>query len=142
MSEMALAHFNVFWFSGLLLPAAVMIYAATRRNRSVTTVLALASVAGTYLLSVLACKRKWDLRVAYVWEKYDLSNQYLAEPMPEEAQRAFVDGANLIFTGFVLAPAEALLATLFWYAVGRAWHTSRPNRAVQAVEPLRFNDQY
>lgn len=142
MSEMGLAHFNVFWFAGLVLPAALMLFASGNGVRSLTVFLVLVSIAGTYVLGVLACERKWDLRVAYVWEKYDLANEHLGESMPEEAEYAFADGANMVFTAYLFAPIEALIATLFWYAVGRAWRRRRVRQAPQVVDQFQFKDQY
>jgi hypothetical protein len=78
----------------------------------------LLSVSSTYLLSNLAVQTKWRIR-----------NEIAVTD--EERVYATADGANLVFTAFFFAPAEAVIYTLGWGWIGsRIWRRPVSRMAV------------
>ena len=109
MEELAAARFNIFWFLWLLAPLVVMLAATFRHRRWDLIVGAAVSLASTYTLSNLAVQEKWRI-----------GNEIAVTP--EELAYATADGANLVFTLFLIAPIEAILLTSLWGFVGwRIW---------------------
>ena len=109
MEAMAAARFNIFWFLWFLAPLVVMLTATFRHRRWDLVVGTVVSLASTYTLSNLAVQEKWRIR-----------NEIAVTA--EELAYATADGANLVFTLFLIAPLEAILLTLLWGFVGwRCW---------------------
>jgi uncharacterized membrane protein len=116
MSEMAAARFNVFWFLSFLAPAAIMLLAASLKEKRIFVAGAVVSLVATYTLCNLAVQEKWQTRV----EIAKTENQLEA---------ATADGANTVFTAYLFAPLEAVLYTWFWGYIGRkAWPVLKKRR--------------
>ena len=105
MEAMEAARFNIYWYLSLLTPLLVMAVATYRRKKSIMWSGAAASLVATYLLCNLAVQAKWETR----WR--------IAQT-EEEQRYATADGANLVFTAFIIGPFEAILYTSIWGVVG------------------------
>ena len=116
MNEMAAARFNIFWYLSLVAPLVIMLAATYWRRKSVLWLGACVSVVATYLLCNAAVQTKWQTR-------FEIAKT------EEEKNYATTDGANLVFTAFIIGPFESILYTSLWGVVGwRAWPRIRkPN---------------
>jgi hypothetical protein len=117
------ARFNVFWFLSLLTPAAIMLAASLGRRWWLSGAAALASLAITYWLCLLAVEQKWTTRL---------------ELATTEAQRQWVydsDGGNQAFTAVVTGPLEAIAYTALWALVGwklvSMYQDRSPNKSLE-----------
>ena len=74
------------------------------KTKWLIVVVILASMAATFVLSNLAVQEKWDIR------------QQIAQA-EQKLRRACADGANIVFTFLIFAPAEAIVLTTFWFVL-------------------------
>jgi hypothetical protein len=120
------ARFNVFWFLSIFIPAVIMLAASLGRRWWLSGIAALASVATTYWLCLLAVSRKWSLRL---------------ELAATEAQRQWVydsDGGDQAFTAVVTGPLEAILYTMLWAFLGWKLVSMYQSRSSnKSMEPAR-----
>jgi len=107
------ARFNIFWFLSLIAPAAIMFAATYFQRRWILILGILLSLSATYFLCNFSVQEKWRIR-------------FESAKTEQEIERASVDGANLVFTLLVFAPAEAVTYTGLWAVVGwRTWRRVR-----------------
>jgi uncharacterized membrane protein len=102
---MEAARFNIYYFLTFVTPAVLMLAAGVSRKVVMLFIVAILSVVVTYLLDVKAVDTKWATRIRLARTE-------------EEMEYATADGANLVFTGYVMAPVEAILYTTLWGVVG------------------------
>ncbi|MCW8929067.1 MAG: hypothetical protein OQL19_02375 [Gammaproteobacteria bacterium] len=83
-----------------------MFFAAYIKQWKVTIIAVIISLLLTYALSNMAVIEKWDLRL----------ESAVTENLLEEAT---TDGANKVFTLYIIAFLETVFFTWFWYWIGR-----------------------
>ena len=109
MKAMDAARFNVYWYLSLAIPFLLMIVVTYWRKKSILWSGVAVSLVATYLLCNAAVQTKWQTR----WE---------IAKTEKEQRYATADGANLVFTAFIIGPFEAVLYTGIWGFVGwRLW---------------------
>ena len=109
MEAMEAARFNIYWYLSLAAPLVVMAVATYWRKKPVLWIGFIVSLVATCLLCYAAVQTKWETR----WQ--------LAQTEAEQ-EYAAADGANLVFSAFIIGPFEALLYTTVWGFVGwRIW---------------------
>jgi hypothetical protein len=109
MNEMFAARFNIWWFLSFIAPALIMIIGAFWHKKWVLIIAILLSLVTTYMLCNLAVRKMWDTRCKIAKTE-------------EEIAYATADGANLVFTAFVIGPFESVLYTTIWGVLGwRLW---------------------
>jgi|GEM_PF-5946580 len=109
MEELVAARFNLFWYLSLIAPAAIMLTVTYFSRKTLLITGIVLSLLRTYLLCNVSVQQKWKIR------------NELART-DEEMEYATADGANRVFTAFVIGPFEALLYTSFWGICGwRLW---------------------
>ena len=109
MEAMEAARFNVYWYLSLVVPFFIMAAATYWRKKSILWTGVVVSLLATYALCNLAVQTKWQTR----WE---------IAKTEEEQRYAAADGANLVFTAFIIGPFEAILYTSVWGVLGwRIW---------------------
>lgn len=109
MEELISARFNIYWYLSFFAPAIIMLAFTYWKNIKLLMVGIIISLITTYMLCNIATQEKWDTR-----------NQ-LAQTEEERAY-ATADGANLVFTAFIIGPFESILYTSLWGILGwRIW---------------------
>lgn len=116
MDELVAARFNGYWFLSLIGPAVVMLFATFWHKKPILVTGIVISLLLTYALCNISVQEKWEKRMQIAQTH-------------EELAYATTDGANLVFTLFVLAPFEAILYTSVWGIVGwRIWPKYRTKK--------------
>ena len=96
---------NAYFVGSFLVPAVIMVAAGIARNDRLLFIAMLTSLVATYWLANLAVREKWNVR-------------FETASTDAEIKRATTDGANLVFTALLVAPAQAVLSTALWCWVG------------------------
>ena len=116
MEELYAARYNIYWFLSFIVPAIIMLYSASQKKKGILIIGAVVSIISTYCLCNLSVQKKWQTR-------FEIAKTQ------EELDYASTDGANLVFTAFIIGPFEALLYTSLWGVVGvRVWPRTRKRK--------------
>ena len=108
MEELYAARYNLWWYLSFLVPAAVMIVSTFWHKKTFLIIGIILSLITTWSLCNLSVHKKWRIR------------NVIAQTEEERAY-ATADGANLVFTAFVIGPFESAFYTTIWGFLGWKW---------------------
>ena len=102
---MIAAKYNLWWYLSFIVPAVLMLIGTFWHKKHLLIAAIILSLSSTYTLSSISVREKWKSR-------FELAQTQ------EEPKYASTDGANLVFTAFVIGPLEAIFYTAFWGFLG------------------------
>ena len=110
MEELYAARYNIFWYLSIIAPAAIMIFSTFWHKKQTLIIAIIISLVTTYTLCNLSVQKKWRTR-------YEIAKT------EKEKAYATADGANLVFTAYIIGPFESALYTTIWGVIGWAGWT-------------------
>ena len=108
MEELYAARYNIWWYLSFFVPATVMIISTFWHKKTLLIAGIILSLVTTWSLCNMSVHNKWRIR------------NEIAQTEQERAY-ATADGANMVFTAYVIAPFESVLYTTIWAFLGWRW---------------------